>query len=266
MRRRFENILTKTGRLKKAFTPAVYFDTSVLVEYWSAEGPEVDAPSILPPNEYNEFLREFLKADKRVSEVGQIRKAILIDGPSVLPVTSPLATLELIEWHASAVFKQEASEVAGAITVQRKSRKEIGDLLRRLTDFAQEERRQKRKQSHSTPVELLAAGTWLNPSFSEYHGLDGVVEADLVNFHVTLKDVWSKACILSYHQVGMADVLHVLAASHLGCSYFASFDSDFRRVSDILLIAFGLKLVPSSQELIQVLATEKTQQGHGGDA
>jgi len=266
MRRRFENILTKTGRLKKAFTPAIYFDTSVLVDYWSAEGLEVDAPSILPPNEYNEFLREFLKADKRISEVGQIRRVILIDGPRVLPVTSPLAILELIEWHASAVFKQEASEVAGAITIQRKSRKEIGDLLRRLTDLAQEERQQKRKQSHSTPLDLLSTGTWLNPSFSEYHGLDGVVETDLVNFHVTLKDIWSKACVLSYHQVGMADVLHVLAATHLGCSYFASFDSDFRRISDMLLDIFGLRLVSSSQELLQVLITGKTQQSHGGNA
>jgi hypothetical protein len=266
MRRRFEKILTKTGRLKKAFTPAVYFDSSVLVDYWSAEGLEVDAPSVLAPNEYDEFLREFLKADKRISEVGQIRKVILIDGPTVLPVTSPLAILELIEWHASAVFKQEASEVAGAITIQRKSRKEIGDLLRRLTDLAQEERRQKRKQSHSTPLESLSSGTWLNPSFSEYHGLDGVAETDLVNFHVTLKDVWGKVSVLSYHQVGVADVLHVLAASHLGCSYFASFDSDFRRVSDLLLDAFGLRLVSSSQELLQLLTTGKTQQGHRGDA
>ncbi len=30
MKRRFENILTKAGKLKKEFTPAVYFDSSVL--------------------------------------------------------------------------------------------------------------------------------------------------------------------------------------------------------------------------------------------
>lgn len=259
MRRRFENILTKSGRLKKAFTPAVYFDTSVLVDYWCAEGLEVDTRNILPPNKYNEFLREFLKADKRISEVVQIRKSILIKGPCMFPVTSSLAILELIEWHASTVFKQEASEVVGANMIQHKSRKEIGDLLRKLTDLVQEEQRQKSNHSQTTPIELLSDGTWLNPSFSEFHGLDGIVEADLVNFHVTNKDVWSKACILSYHQVGMADILHILAASHLGCMYFMSFDSDFRRVSDILLDSFGLKFVSTSQELLQILSKEKTQ-------
>ena len=260
MRRRFENILTKTGRLKKKLTPAIYFDTSVLIDYWSAEGLELEESSILPPNEHEEFLKKFLKADKRISEVGQIRKVILMEGPKVFPVTSSLAILELIEWHASSVFKQEASLVAGAITIQRKSRKEIGALLKRLMADAQMERRQKRKQSQSTPLQNLFIGTWINPSYLEFHGLDGIVEADLVNFHVTLKDVWRKACVLSYLQVGMADILHILAANHLGCSYIASFDSDFKRVAHILLDSFGLEVVSTSQELLQVLTAEKAQQ------
>jgi predicted nucleic acid-binding protein len=249
-----DKLLTKTGRLRKAFTPAVYFDTSVLVDYWSAEGLEWADKESLPPNDLTAFLRELLRTDKRISEGYKIRKAILMERPRVFSVTSSLATLELVEWYAYVNFKQVATEAAGATAVQSKSRKEIGDLLKRLTDLARDGRRRNSGQIQSSPVEHLSRATWLNPSFSDSHGLAGIVEVDLVNFNFTLWNVWDKACLLAYHQVGMADTLHILAAYHLGCEYFASFDSDFKRIREILEDAYGITLLSSAQELLQTLS------------
>ena len=31
-------ILTETGKLQKKFLPAVYFDSSVVIDYWMTEG------------------------------------------------------------------------------------------------------------------------------------------------------------------------------------------------------------------------------------
>ena len=49
-----KGILTKTGSLQKRFLPAVYFDSSVLIDYWMTEGmeiPETEVDELLKKNE-----------------------------------------------------------------------------------------------------------------------------------------------------------------------------------------------------------------------
>jgi hypothetical protein len=253
MRRRFEKILTRAGRLQRRYRPAVYFDTSVLVEYWLAEGLET-ADKCLPfRDEQADLLRAVLRAEKKSESMGKIRQATVIFGPQVLPVTTPLAVLELIEWHAHAAIKQMASDAVGFLTVQKKSRKEIGHLLRQLSDMEATERKRRRKPGPTTRLGEIVGSAWLNPSFAEYNGLDGIAQVDLVRFDLTLRDVWTRASDLAYHQIGLADIQHILAAHHLGCRYFASFDSDFALVEEVLKRRFKLHLLKSPQEILHIL-------------
>ena len=256
MRRRFEKILTASGKLQRRYHPAVYFDSSVLIDYWLAEGLELGDSPLPFRDEQAELLRSVLRAEKKTQAMGKILEATLILGPEVFPVTSPLAILELIEWHAHAAIKQMASEAIGFLAVQKKSRKQVGELLRQLSDAEFQERRHRRKRGHTTTLESIIQGAWLNPSFAEFHGLEGVVEADLCGFDMTLKDVWTRACDLAFLQIGLADIQHILAAHHLGCSYFASFDSDFSLVSDVMRKRFKLELLSSPEALLQTLTTK----------
>ena len=52
MRRDHRDVLTRKGALKKKFRPSIYFESSVIVDYWSAEGLEsqLDAPKETPPS------------------------------------------------------------------------------------------------------------------------------------------------------------------------------------------------------------------------
>lgn len=80
-----------------------------------------------------------MKADKKLQKVVEIRKK-LIFGPSKLSaVISPLALLELMAWKAEAAFKQYANEAAGVHVIQRKSKKEIGDYLKKLLELRRDE-------------------------------------------------------------------------------------------------------------------------------
>jgi hypothetical protein len=258
MRRGFEKILTRAGRLQRRYRPAVYFDSCVLVDYWLAEGLELGEAGHPFPDEQADLLRTVLRAEKKTQTMGKVREATIILGPELVPVTSPLAVLELIEWHAHAAIKQMASEAVGFFAIQKKSRKQIGELLRKLSDQETHERKSKRTRDHTSPLKSVVQGAWLNPSFAEFHGLEGIVEADLLGFDLTRKDVWTRACDLAFFQIGLADIQHILAAHHLGCTHFASFDSDFSLVADVMAKRFKLKLLKSPEELLNAL-TQKSK-------
>ena len=132
-----KGILTKTGKLQKRFLPAVYFDSSVLIDYWMTEGmeiPETEEDELLKKSEmpYLPVVRDILRSERRINKVVEIRKKLLLSEEiKVIPVASPLSLLELMEWQAEAAFKQIASEASGTVFVQKKSKKDIGEYLKK---------------------------------------------------------------------------------------------------------------------------------------
>ena len=254
--------VNRSGKLRAECLPAVYFDSSVLIDYWMTEGLEIDRSEdpmlkITSENEPKSLLvvRELLKADKRIEKVIEIRKKLLFGKPKLSAVISPLSLLELMEWNAEAAFKETAAEAAGALIVQRKNKKEIGDYLKRLLELRRDEikKRKGRKREFSTGLEILMSDIWLNRGFAESHGLQGLLQADIVNFRLTLDITWQEPSAYAYLQLGVSDILHILLAKHLGCRYIASFDEDFRRVNHIIEEESGIKVLTRSEDILSVL-------------
>src|SRR5688500_8922662 len=128
MRRHNKDVLTRSGKLKKKFQPAVYLETSVIVDYWSAEGlePHLDAPEEIPlGQEYDEAVRSLFRYHDRLRKMALVRREVCLGSLNVTVVTSPLAVLELFEWHAHSSFKQIASSSAGIVTIDKMSRKDV---------------------------------------------------------------------------------------------------------------------------------------------
>jgi hypothetical protein len=252
--------VTKTGKLKKRLLPAVYFDSSVVIDYWITEGmedPETESDKI-QKNTWHECLRavrEILKSEVRINKMIDIRKKLLYGSVKVIPIVTPLSLLELMEWQAESSFKQYASEAVGTILIQKKSKKEIGDYLKKAIELRKEEiRKQKvKKTTTSGPLEILMADTWLNPSFAVAHSLRGLVLVDIANFNLAIEKTWAEPSAYAYLQLGLSDILHILLAKHLGCKYIASFDSDFKRVKDIIKNKTGMNLLNSPEEILKIL-------------
>jgi hypothetical protein len=254
--------VTRIGRLRAEYLPAIYFDSSVLIDYWMTEGLETDwtedpVEKIINENEPKSLLvvRELLKADKRLQKVVEIRRK-LIFGPSKLSAAiSPLALLELMEWKAATSFKDYANEAAGVHIMQKKSRKEIGDYLKKLLELRRDEieKQKGREKGCSTGLEIVMSDTWLNRSFAECHGLRGLLQADIVNFELTLDRAWKEPFAYAYLQLGTSDILHILLAQHLGCAYIASFDDDFRRARDIIEEESKMKVLTTPEDILGVL-------------
>ena len=256
-------MLTESGRLLDKFLPAVYLDSSVLIDYWVVEGMENEIEEakeireILERNEPKAFkvFREILKSDVKLNKVVEIRKKFVFGGARVTPVVTPLSLLELMKWNAESGFRQYASEAAGAMHIRKMGEKAIGDYLKKVLDLRKAEVEHLKGETlrESTGLEWLMADTWLDRSFAEFHGLQGLLQVVIKNFNLNTDDAWQEPSAYAFMQLGMADIMHIMAAKHLGCSYFASWDEDFKRIRDIMFEEAGLTLLSSPEEILATL-------------
>ncbi len=260
-----DGFLTKFGKLRKKFLPAAYFDSSVVIDYWMTEGLREPPPEELALlqrdslEKYSKFVRELLKTDVRLNKVLEIRQRLVYGETKVTAVISPLCFLELVEWNAESGFKQAAAEASNVVFIKKKSKKEIGDYLKKLLAMRQAETKAQPEEEvlpnvivgrESTPLEMLLSQTALNTSFAVCHGLQGLLEVEISNFKMSR---YKEPFTYAYLQIGTTDIIHILLAQHLGCEYFASFDSDFKRVKDIIKEENGITLLSSPEEILEIL-------------
>jgi hypothetical protein len=251
-------ILTKTGRLRNKFLPAVYLDSSVVIDYWRTEGmemPETEMDRFVKEDELLQVVRNILASEVQFNRMAEIRKKLFFEETKVTLIVSPLSLLELMEWQAEAAFKQIASEASGVGFIQKRSKKQIADYLKEALKMrrAEFEKQKGEKGAKSTGLEWLMSETWLNRSFLECHGLSGLLQVDIVNFHLKINKAWGEPSAYAYLQLGIADIMHILLARHLGCKYIASFDSDFLRVKDIIQEETGILVLSSPGEILAIL-------------
>jgi len=192
-----KSYVTPAGKLRKRLRPAIYFDTSVLVDYWLVEGWE------MPETPFDRFLknaelphlqvaRDLLRSQKRLTKVAEIRGLLSspYDPPEVTAVITPFCVLELIEWYAETTFRQIASEAAGTNAIRRRNKKEVGDMLKKAWELWQREHRKRKGKGPTSGIDRFAQDTMLSGSFAAAHGFRGLIYADILNFSFTQGDAF----------------------------------------------------------------------------
>lgn len=232
-------IVNQNGKLQDKLLPAMYFDSSVVIDYWMTEGlgessaRELDLLEGNSLEKYYKFVKELLGADTRLNKVLKIRKRL--------------------EYGENKI----TAEASNVLFIQRKSKKEIGQYLGRLFSILiKKEPETTREAADELKDEaMLFVDTFLSPSFAESHGLRGLVQADIVNFALPANAALYQTPVSAYAyvQIGTTDIMHILLAQHLGCNYFASFDDDFRRVKQIIKTTTGIDVLTTPEEILKVL-------------
>ena len=252
-----KDILDSEGKLRKEYLPAIYLDSTVVIDYFIVEGTEIDLPEDTRPgwDSAEKVLRELFRKEKWYDTMTDIRKALVFGNSKINAVTSPIAVCEMIEWKAKAALKTMAAGAAGAPSIERRGDKNIGDILKIIIEARRKEMKSEKKgeKEFSTGLEILVSETFFGPGFVGSHALDSVIIADIKNFAFSEIDLWKLPELLAYLQMGAADVMHLLIAKHLGCDYFASWDSDFERCQEYIEKDLNMKLLNSPEKVLKVL-------------
>ena len=217
----------------------VYLDTSVVIEYVLATGREPEAAeSILPPQAYEVELREYveslLRIERRLDFATRLRSIVGWQFPEAEAVVSPFVLLELDEWWAAEVLKSTVVEVTHVKTVQKVSQKEIGKLIQRVerdSTFAE--------GVAKTPANHLWAQITNPPRGERLAGIR-IETPKCLSFD---EKTFNQVGLLATFQIGMADIVHLLAAQELRCTHFATKDSDFQRIRSDIEDIFDFKLL-----------------------
>jgi hypothetical protein len=254
--------LTPSGRLDLRFDPAIYFDTSVLIDYWLTAGMEnwvdgTDHEISDAESKINLAIKEVLKrADFSLAKMAEVRKRLNGSAKANALVT-PLSLLELMEWRAENAFREHATGSVGAMLVINRSRKEIGHYLKKAYEMHRDEARYRRESrtpsEDPTGLELFMKDARPERAFADNNGFKGLLQVDILNFNFSIDKTWQEASVFAYLQLGMADILHLMLAKHLGCKYIASFDSDFERAREFIESDLGLILLKHPEEILMVL-------------
>lgn len=218
----------------------VYVDTSVAVEYVLATGrePEEPAPSI-PASAYDEQYRDFwealLKTDRRINLAARMRSAIGWGETHVETVISPFVLLELDEWYAAEVFRANAVEYTHVKAIQQIHQKRIGDLIKIVYQRAGSEHETEKSRPASALWDAISSG----PRGEALAGIliEGIdtLKMDEQNF--------GKVSKLALFQMGLADIVHLLAADSMKCTHFATLDSDYHRLQKEIESEFEFKVL-----------------------
>jgi hypothetical protein len=214
-----------------------YIDSSLAIEYVNAEGVEHD-DLLSPANRSAEdtYLLDLLKADRDFSLAAGIRKKLHVGSSRLQFVVSPLVWIEVNEWIAEERLKERASRVTQFTRLQREGKKRIGTFLREIR-YASD------PDNHLRPFNSVAEKLFKDTTISSRSLATGalkyITHVDLTGFSLSHTTIQT-AVNLAYMQVGAADIMHLLVAAHIGCTHFATIDSDFDRVREAVEADLGL--------------------------
>jgi hypothetical protein len=245
--------ITPKGKLKSDFLPAAYFDTGVLYDYWLVESclgycdRRTSAEKGTTPR-YHQTILDLVEAGRELDDAKKLVEFIHGNGDNLKLrlIYTPLCLMELSKIYSEATFLDYVAEVKSLKLLQRIHYKNIGRYLSRLTAIGRKEH--KDGQAHGS--DLLLGSTHFDVEFLG-EGLAHFCCADIVNYNLQYED-FLFANELSYLQVESSDIMHLLYARHLGCSYFVTLDDELARHGRKYEKQLGLKIVKGYERILNL--------------
>lgn len=246
---KYQSFVLKSGKLRPDLRPAIFCDTSFLLDYWnsSIHNSEFDQFPFNKVDPIDATFLEYLKSDVRTKKIYEVRRKIENFSNKKTLVFSPACRLELEEVLSALRFKKYGVEVTENSIITKKKNKEIGDILLKIKkDFEINE-----KESIQNNLQLLFHHFFFTTDRIE-EGLLGILEVDIINFQLTKKD-HRNLIYLANLQVGFADIFHIISASRLGCNYLFTLDSDFQRISNEVKKLYNIEIVTDPKKMLEIV-------------
>lgn len=243
---KYSSFVDRSGKVDSFIQPAAFCDTSFLIDYIDSDSHNPDY-NRFPWNKENpddKLFREYLKSEQRTKQIYRIREIIENFDNKLNLVYSPACRLELEEVLSEYAFRNYGVEVSDIKHLQRKSRKEIGDIINKI-------RLDSKLKGPSNELNNLYYHFFLiTDNITEF--LPGLYEVDLINIRITKKDFY-KFGFLANLQIGFADIFHLISTQRLGCKYFFTLDKDFARASSEIESIFNFEVVTEIDKMVDLV-------------
>ena len=249
----YSGFVTKTGKLHKRFRPAAFCDTSLLIDYWnsSVHDPYFEGHPLNQRDPIDKVFFDYLKSDTRTRKIYSIRQKVKDLKCKVNLVYSPACRLEAEEVITSLRFKKYGAEVTDSSLILKKGSKEVGDILSKIKRDYFDAFNKHGAEEMDSNLRMLYWHFFFTTDHIEL-GLEGILEADIINLSLTKND-FHRLTYLANQQVGLADIFHLITAHRLGCDYFFTLDSDFKRVESDIKELFKLEIVLDPQKMLSII-------------
>ncbi len=248
-------MLSIDGKLDSIFLPAAYCDTSFLLDFMAYPIYDFYENTAVKESSEEVLLQNLVGSKKRIQNLKEVAARIQFDGYRTQLIYSPLVTLECIDKLVERSFKNVASKYLSMHSIQRSGKKDILNYIKTLyeilTHLEEMESLSFEEQNKlGLCYSIFETGYGLADKGMSIYGIDQV---DIINFSLTGGTNLEKVALLSQLQVGMADILHLLVADHLGCELFFTFDSDFITNKNFINKLFNIQVIGTIQEMEKVL-------------
>jgi hypothetical protein len=250
----YQSGTSKNGKLLKQFKPAAFCDTSFLFDYWSSiiHSPLLQSNPFSHKDQVEELFLEYTKAHSRTKNIYQIRKRIEDFDFKLNLIYTPACRLELEEIITASRFKKYGIEVSESTSsFVKKGNKEIGDILLKLKKNYTNDLKKSGALKMDENLKLLFNHFFFTTDRIN-EGLEGIIEFDIINFSLAKKEL-KNLIYFANMQVGFADLFHLLSAFKLGCKYFFTFDTDFKRIKEEVAHIYKIEIVTELPRMLALL-------------
>jgi hypothetical protein len=225
-----------------------YCDTSFLIEYGEASVFDESDPFFerWQQNRPKHFdlIERIVGTSKKIEAIKPLRRLVENFETNLKLISSVFALLELNEKYSEWHMKVLIGESSNHFRAFNKGKKQLVDIVSKLYQLDEDKEAQEVFFS-LFPQHLMGAGC-LGVDFKDVNNLELTVEGALKTYS-----------ILSVMQIGVVDIMHLLAAKNLNAEYFLSFDSDFNKIKEIMQEKLNLKLISNTQELKELISRTK---------
>ncbi len=230
----------------------IYCDSSFILDFIAFPLEKVFPNNMVKKRSFEDEVNKYWKNTSRQNRFQKIIEKIYNNETTNRLVYSPIVTLECIEKLVEENFKRVVSENNSIKSIQKSSRKEIGNSLNMIyQDYLKYE-----KNAVENPLDSFALNIFEVGLGNADDGLSlfELMPVDMESISISHKsNEFNLLVHLAQAQIGVADIMHLLVAKKLGCEYFITFDSDFVRMKKIIEENFNLKILNNIDEIYHTI-------------
>jgi hypothetical protein len=226
-----------------------FCDTSFLLSYCFAFGDMHDRNNGVKRD--ISFPFKFFPHSKRITKTIPIAEVLFSYGNKISLVYNYGVLFEFIEKIAEENLRQSIIGHVPLALIQNTSKKNYSAFAKWLIEDCK--RVEAFSENEITPLQALVYNCFAGTEFEDLETSLWGIDFTHQFHHQDLSLRFNQLAYYARCQIGFADIHHLLSAESLGCKYFITYDSDFKKMKHEIQKDFGLDILSTPEEILKII-------------